>query len=271
MMVLNSPAKINLFLNILKKRDDGYHDIQTYFQFIDLYDRITITENSTNDITFKSNNSDIDIEDNLCCKAVKILQEKIGCQKNRGVDIYLEKNIPIGAGLGGGSSNAASILIGLNKLWMCNLSKNELAIMGEKLGADVPAFINGVPAYATGIGTNLRNFSIEKKFFLVVYPLIDISTTKMYQSYLPEDLVKHINIDNMCENIGFNSFEPLLCKEYPEIKETLSIMRENSNGYVSGSGSCLFSIFDNEEDAKKAREFVSKSYQTYIVHSINNI
>ena len=271
MIILKSPAKINLFLNILGKRDDGFHEIQTFFQFINLYDQITISETSNKNIVFKSNNSDIDPNNNLCLKAVEILQEKIGKKIRKNVEIFLEKKIPIGAGLGGGSSNAAAILTGLNQLWMCNLSKNDLAAMGEKLGADVPAFINGVPAYATGIGSNLQNFSIENKFFLVVYPLINVSTAKMYQKYVPESSAKQINIGNIHENIGFNSFEPLLCKEYPEIKETLSIMRKSYNGYVSGSGSCLFSVFDNKEDAKKAKEFIPKSYQTYIVHSINNI
>ena len=270
-MILKSPAKINLFLNILGKRDDGFHEIQTFFQFINLYDQITISETSSKNIIFTSNNSDIDPKNNLCLKAVEIFQEKIGNNSRKNVEIFLEKNIPVGAGLGGGSSNAASILTGLNQLWACNLSKNDLANMGEKLGADVPAFINGVTSYATGIGNNLQNFSLENKFFLVVYPLINVSTAKMYQKYLPESSVKQINIENIRENIGFNSFEPLLCEEYPEIKETLSIMRKNYNGYVSGSGSCLFSIFDKEEDAKKAQEFIPKSYQTYIVHSINNI
>ena len=174
-MILKSPAKINLFLNILRKRDDGFHEIQTFFQFINLYDQITISETSSKNIIFTSNNSDIDPKNNLCLKAVEIFQEKIGNNSRKNVEIFLEKNIPIGAGLGGGSSNAASILTGLNQLWACNLSKNDLATMGEKLGADVPAFINGVPAYATGIGSNLQNFSLENKFFLVVYPLINVS------------------------------------------------------------------------------------------------
>ena len=141
-MILKSPAKINLFLNIIGKRKDGYHDIQPFFQLINLFDEIHISEISSSGVVFKSNNEDIDPNDNLCISAANLLYKKIGRNSTKGIEIDLQKNIPIGAGLGGGSSNAASVLQGLNKLWECNLSKKELISIGKEFGADVPAFIN---------------------------------------------------------------------------------------------------------------------------------
>jgi len=139
-MILKSPAKINLFLNIVKKRNDGYHDIETYFQFVNLYDEITLDIIPGSKIIFSSSNDRISDNDNLCVKAAEILKEYVAISSDLNVSIKLLKNIPIGGGLGGGSSNAASVLLGLNKLWKCNLEKKELLFLGEKLGSDVPVF-----------------------------------------------------------------------------------------------------------------------------------
>ena len=270
-MILKSPAKINLFLNIIGKRKDGYHEIQTYFQLINLFDEIHISEISNSGVIFKSNNENINPNDNLCITAANLLSKKIGRNSIKGIEIDLQKNIPIGAGLGGGSSNAASVLLGLNKLWECNLSKKDLISIGKELGADVPVFINGSSAYAKGIGSEIEDFYVQAKFFLLVYPLINVSTNEMYKKFSIGDCITDINLDNMHENIGFNSFEAILCEEYPEINSTLSLMRKHNNGYVSGSGSCLYSIFDKEEDARNARELFPSEYQTYIVHSLNKV
>lgn len=270
-MILKSPAKINLFLNIVKKRNDGYHDIETYFQFVNLYDEITLDIITGSKISFSSNNDLISNNDNLCVKAVEIFKKYIGISPGLNVSIKLLKNIPIGGGLGGGSSNAASVLLGLNKLWQCNLEIKELLLLGKKLGSDVPVFINGFSAYGEKTGTDLTSFNIEKKYFLIVDPKIQVSSKKMYEKYEIKDCVKHINLDNMHENIGFNSFERLLCDENPEIEDLLIILRKFGNGSVSGSGGCLFSIFENEDSAKNIRKHIPEKYSTYIVHSLNRI
>lgn len=270
-MIIKSPAKLNLFLNITKKRSDGYHDIETYFQLINLYDEISLKINEASDISFNSNNSELNTNDNLCVKAAEILRSHVKSKKNLSALIELKKNIPVGGGLGGGSSNAAMVLLGLNNLWKCNLPKEQLNSLGEKLGADVPLFINGFSAYGKGKGNILIKHQIKKNFFLVIYPGINVSSKDMYQGYKINDCIKHINIDNMHQNLGFNSFENLLCSKYQDIKELLEILRNYNNGAVSGSGSCVFSIFDDEATAIKISKLVPKKYQTYIVHSLNTI
>ena len=270
-MILKSPAKINLFLNIVKKRNDGYHDIETYFQFVNLYDEITLDIIPGSKIIFSSSNDRISDNDNLCVKAAEILKEYVAISSDLNVSIKLLKNIPIGGGLGGGSSNAASVLLGLNKLWKCNLEKKELLFLGEKLGSDVPVFINGFSAYGEKTGTDLTSFSLEKKYFLIVDPKIHVSSKKMYEKFEIKDCIKHINLDNMHQNIGFNSFESLLCEENPEIEDLLRILRKFGNGSVSGSGGCLFSMFEDEDSAKNISKHIPDKYCTYIVHSLNRI
>ena len=147
MITLKSPAKINLFLNIVEKRKDSYHNIETYFQLINLYDQISFKLIPGSKIKFFSNNSKLSNIDNLCIDAAEILRNYMRKENSLNVSIDLQKNIPIGGGLGGGSSNAASILLGLNNLWKCNLPINELSALGKKLGSDVPVFINGYSAF----------------------------------------------------------------------------------------------------------------------------
>ena len=270
-MILKSPAKINLFLNIVNKRNDGYHDIETYFQLINLYDEITLDVIPGSKINFSSNSDLLCDHNNLCVKAAEILKNHVLVGHDHNVSIKLLKNIPIGGGLGGGSSNAASVLLGLNDLWKCNLKKEELLSLGEKLGSDVAVFINGFSAYGKNTGNHLTNYNFEKKYFLIVDTRIHVSSKIMYEKYKIKDCIKHINLDNMHLNIGFNSFENLLCKEYSEIKDLLKILRRFGNGSVSGSGGCLFSMFEDEDSAKNISKHIPDKYCTYIVHSLNRI
>jgi len=270
-MILNSPAKLNLFLNIVSKRDDGYHNIETYFQFINLYDQITIRKIRGNEIKFSTNSKSLLGKDNLCLKAAFALKDYVKKKSLPAVLIDLKKKIPIGGGLGGGSSNAASVLLGLNKIWDCNLKKNELLKLGSQLGSDVPVFVNGFSAYAEGTGNKFIKYDFEKKYFLIINPGIQVSSKMMYKKFKIKDCIKRINLDNMHQNIGFNSFESLLCENYSEIKKILDILRNYDNGYVSGSGGCIFSIFDTERQAIDSLKNIPKKYQTYIVHSLKKI
>ena len=271
MSVLKSPAKINLFLNIIDKRVDNFHNIETYFQLVSLYDYRSLDIIDGTKIEIKSNQKSLANHNNICVKAAELLREDVGIKLN--TSICLIKNIPIGGGLGGGSSNAATVLLGLNDLWKCNLSKKRLLNLGEKLGSDVPLFINGYSAFGEGTGislTKIKYFS-KKQYILIINPGIHVSSKIMYSKYIINDCIKRVNLDNMLHHIGFNSFEDLLCKEHPEIKELLDILREQGIGAVSGSGSCIFSVFEDENQAKYVSELVPKKYQTYIVHSLDRI
>ncbi len=270
-MILKSPAKINLFLNIINKRRDCYHDIQTYFQFISLFDIIKLKIIPGSKILFSSNSKFLSENDNLCVKAANLIRKNFKSKEKLSVSIELLKNIPLGGGLGGGSSNAASVLIGLNRLWNCGLKKDDLFNLALELGSDVPFFVNGRSAFGEGVGNLLTDFSLRKKFYLITNPGIHVSSELMYKKYIINDCINSINLNNMHEYIGFNSFESLLCDLYPEIKYLLNILRKNYNGSVSGSGSCLFSIFDTEKDAIYASSVIPDKYKTYIVHSISKI
>ena len=270
-MILKSYAKINLFLNIVNKRDDGFHNIETFFQFVSLFDEISFNSISKSSINFSTNNNDLSKKENLCIDAADLLRHYVNGKNDLGVSINLKKNIPIGGGLGGGSSNAATVLLGLNKLWGCSLKKNELMNLGRKLGSDVPVFIDGYSSYGKDTGTSLVRHNTEQKFFVIVYPGIHVSSKTMYDKYEIKDCIKHINLDNMHQNIGFNSFEDLLCAQNPEIKDLLQTLRKYDNGSVSGSGGCLFSMFDDEVSAQNISKLIPKKYQTYIVHSLNRI
>jgi len=171
-----SPAKLNLFLYITGQRADGYHELQTLFQFLDYGDELAITANDSGKIVITPQIEGVKNEDNLIFKAAIALQEKTGCRL--GADIKLTKILPMGGGIGGGSSNAATVLVALNHLWQTKLSDDELATIGLKLGADVPVFIRGFAAFAEGVGEKLTAVEAEQRWYLVVRPNVSIATFK---------------------------------------------------------------------------------------------
>ena len=173
-----SPAKLNLFLYITGRRANGYHDLQTLFQFLDYGDNLTITANDSGDITLTPEINGVALQDNLIWKAATALQEKTGCRY--GAHIELEKILPMGGGIGGGSSNAATTLVALNFLWQTHLSDDELADIGLKLGADVPVFVRGFAAFAEGVGEKLIKTEPQEQWYLVVRPEVSISTAEIF-------------------------------------------------------------------------------------------
>ncbi|MFI3256371.1 MAG: 4-(cytidine 5'-diphospho)-2-C-methyl-D-erythritol kinase [Psittacicella sp.] len=252
-LTLLSPAKINLFLYINNKRADGYHNIQTLFHFIELFDILTFEVDFKNEsISIHSNfNNIISIENNIIYKAAKILKEKY-CIKN-GIKISLTKNIPFGAGLGGGSSNAATTLIALNKLWGINAAPNELKELGSILGADVNIFLDGRTSIANGIGNLFNPINIEEKYYVIVKPNTSISTKYIFQH---NDLKRDSSVKNKQELLNSkyrNDFEPLIIKLYKDIKNTLNTLKTfDSNARLTGSGSCIFASFNSLKEANIA-------------------
>ena len=279
---LKSRAKINLSIDVLGKREDGYHLVEMIMQTIDLYDTIRIKELDKNSIIIKSNSSNIPLdENNIVYKAINLLKNKFNI--NNGLEVFIEKNIPIAAGMAGGSSNAAAVLIGLNKLWNLNLSEKELQEIGFKLGADVPFCISGKAALAQGVGEELtyikglpKNISI-----LVCKPNLFISTKKVYQGLDLNNIEKRPNnkflidclekedIKSLAKNM-VNVLESVTSKQHREIKEIEHIMINNNalGSMMSGSGPTVFGLFENKEDALKAKEELLKKYeQVYVVNS----
>ncbi|MPM14835.1 4-diphosphocytidyl-2-C-methyl-D-erythritol kinase [bioreactor metagenome] len=279
---LKSRAKINLSIDVLGKREDGYHLVEMIMQTIDLYDIIKMIELETEDIVIKSNSSDIPLDDNnIVYKAVNLLKNKFNIKK--GVEIFIEKNIPVAAGMAGGSSNAAAVLVGLNKIWGLNLSEIELQEIGLNLGADVPYCIAGKTALAEGIGeqlTYIKGLS-EDANILICKPNLFVSTKKVYEGLdlkniqeRPDNkfLIKSLedgDIKSVAENM-VNVLETVTSKYHEEIKEIEAVMLEcNALGsMMSGSGPTVFGLFENKNDALKGKEKLLQKYsQVYVVNS----
>ena len=237
---INSPAKINLYLKVKDKRDDGYHNIDTSFQCVDIYDYINF-KHVKSGIKINSRESYLSSEDNTIYRSAKILQ---GYSKNiSGVEISIEKNIPLGAGLGGGSSNAASTLVVLNKLWGLNLNKNILMKIGLSIGADVPFFINGESAIGKGVGDILKETSAITDNLLVIDPKIHNSTKKMFE------LLEAWKDKNKIESLNQqNHFWNVFMENNPKIEEFYSQVSGEFEINLSGSGSSMFIKYKDRDE-----------------------
>ena len=239
MIRVASPAKLNLFLHITGRRENGYHELQSIFQLIDLYDWLEFTPIELNEIQINGLNN-VDLQQNLIFKATEIL--KPYAKKPTGLNISIEKNIPMGAGLGGGSSNAATTLIMVNKLWQCGLTIEQLADLGVKLGADVPIFVHGLNAWAEGIGEHLTFIDLDQKKFIVLKPDCFISTQLLFSQ---KSLTRDTKPTKFCayqltpSSFG-NNFEPLARNLYPEVNEAMQYLDQFGIAKLTGTGACVF-------------------------------
>ena len=279
---LKSRAKINLSIDVLGKRQDGYHLVEMIMQTIDLYDIIKIKEIDIDEISINSNSGEIPLnENNIVYKAAKLLKNKFNIK--RGVEIFIEKNIPVAAGMAGGSSNAAAVLVGLNKLWNLNLSERKLQEIGLKLGADVPFCISGNAALAQGIGEELSYIKGLPKdtIILVCKPNLFVSTKDVYEGLdlknienRPDNnlLIQYLekgNINLLAKNM-VNVLETVTSKMHEDIKYIENIMLEHNalGSMMSGSGPTVFGLFENEEDALNGKiELLKKYKQVHVVRS----
>ncbi|PJG42063.1 4-diphosphocytidyl-2C-methyl-D-erythritol kinase [Acinetobacter tandoii] len=239
MIRVPSPAKLNLFLHITGRRENGYHELQSIFQLIDLYDWLEFEPLQEDHIQIDGLNN-VDLEQNLIYKATQML--KPFAQHLTGLKIKIEKNIPMGAGLGGGSSNAATTLIVVNQLWQCGLSIEQLAELGVKLGADVPIFVYGQNAWAEGIGEHLTFIDLDQKQYIVLKPDCFISTQLLFSQ---KTLTRNTKPSKFCayqikpSDFG-NNFEPLARNLYPEVDEAMQYLDQFGVAKLTGTGACVF-------------------------------
>ncbi len=271
-----APAKLNLFLYITAQRSDGYHELQTLFQFLDYGDTLTITPNHSGKLTLSPPLPGVKPEDNLVWKAAALLQKKVqkkalqqGRSTNLGADIQLEKVLPMGGGLGGGSSNAATVLVALNFLWQINLSLDELADIGLHLGADVPVFVKGFAAFAEGVGEKLQAVTPEEKWYLVVKPDVSIATAEIFSHpQLTRNTPKR-SIEQLLSAPQQNDCEKIVRLLYPEVDKKLSWLLQYAPSRLTGTGSCLFSVFDNRSDAEKVVARLPDTVSSFIAQGKN--
>jgi 4-diphosphocytidyl-2-C-methyl-D-erythritol kinase len=262
-----APAKLNLFLHITGQRQDGYHLLQTVFQFIQLIDVIDFTILESGLVRRSSISLKIDEHDDLVIKAAQKIKKRSGSKL--GVDISVKKNIPIGGGLGGGSSDAATTLVALNELWQTGLSIDELSEIGLSLGADIPFFINGNAAWAEGVGDKLTPINLDECFYLVIYPNCGISTKAVFEA---SDLTRNtprITIRDFRDGNGKNDCESYVRNHYHDVTEALDWLGEYASSKLTGTGACLFAQFSDENEANEVKYKLPTKWQGYVVKGIN--
>jgi len=263
----SSPAKLNLMLHITAQRDDGYHNLQTAFQLIDLNDEIIIEIREDDVIQRSFGNENIDESDDLLIKAALLLREHT--KKEFGANIGINKNIPMGGGLGGGSSNAATVLIALNSMLALNVPKNELLTLAASLGADVPVFVFAESAWAEGIGEQLEAVKMPEKYFLVLHPQLFVSTAQLFASPQLTRDCSPITIRAFLEGEGKNVFQPLVLQEYPEVKKAFDWLSQFGTAKLTGTGACLFLSFDNHQQAQDVQHQVPDCWQSWVAQGLN--
>ncbi len=279
-----APAKLNLMLHIIGRREDGYHELQTVFQFIDFADELKFKRRDDDKITRyceKTNALKFDVAENedIIIRAAKLLREiffqnNMSAHKKFGVDIYLKKNIPMGAGLGGGSSDAATTLMALNELWGMLFSIDELAELGLALGADVPVFIRGFAAFAEGVGEKLSPISLPEKWYFVLLPPVHVSTKKVFNH---SDLTRDCSTIKLCDlsrHEWRNVCTPVVVKNYPVVAQAIDIIGKYSKAKMSGTGASVFASFDTKAQADDVLHKISlnleiEGWNRYVVKGLN--
>ena len=265
MIRVPSPAKLNLFLHITGRRENGYHELQTIFQLIDLYDWISFESIQDDHIKIEGL-AEVQLAQNLIYRAAQLL--KPHAKQPFGLNIQIEKNIPMGAGLGGGSSNAATTLIVLNQLWQCGLDDQQLAAYGAQLGADVPVFVFGRNAWAEGIGEKLSFIDLAQKQFIVLKPDCFISTQQLFSQ---KSLTRDSKITTFCayqlEPSTFgNNFEPLARQLYPEVDVALQYLDQFGHAKLTGTGACVFAEVTQEMNLEHILQHAP--CKAYLVNSL---
>ncbi|MFZ5522558.1 MAG: 4-(cytidine 5'-diphospho)-2-C-methyl-D-erythritol kinase [Pseudomonadota bacterium] len=248
-----APAKLNLFLHVTGRRADGYHTLQTLFRFIDLHDTLHFTLREDGAVHRTNNIEGVAEEQDLCVRAARLLQAETGC--TLGADITVEKHIPMGGGLGGGSSDAATTLIALNRLWSLGLTRKRLMEIGLKLGADVPVFIFGENAFAEGVGEVLQACPVPEAWYVVLFPPVHVPTARIFaHPELTRDTVSitmRALLKGQLEQPLRNDLQPVVCDLYPEVARHISWLGNFGKALMTGSGACVFAEFANRNQAEE--------------------
>jgi len=262
-----APAKLNLFLHITGRRPDGYHDLQTLFQILDWGDELRFAVNDSGRIGRTRHLEGVPEAEDICILAARLLQNRLGVQK--GVQIELTKRIPMGAGLGGGSSDAATVLCALNQLWSCGITSQQLAGLGLELGADVPVFINGYSAWAEGLGERLQSVSLGPRYYVLVFPGVSISTADVFRHPMLKRDSQPVEMTPGTLQPGRNDCEPVALLMHPQLESVKQDLSRWGQPYMSGTGSTFFLSFDNKKTAISAASELECRYNVRPVSGVD--
>jgi 4-diphosphocytidyl-2-C-methyl-D-erythritol kinase len=244
-----APAKLNLFLHVIGRREDGYHLLQTLFRFLDFGDTVHVRVHRESAIERLGEVAGIPPEQDLVVRAARLLQQSAGV--TTGAQIKLEKRLPLGGGLGGGSSDAATTLIALNRLWDLRWSRLQLQELGLKLGADLPVFLFGHSAFAEGVGERLQEIALDPAWYVVLIPPVAVSTASVFSDPELTRDSSPIKILRFSAGPGRNDLESVVCRRYPEVARHVEWLRRFGPAAMTGSGACVFAAFDSEQAAEQ--------------------
>jgi 4-diphosphocytidyl-2-C-methyl-D-erythritol kinase len=269
-LVCLAPAKLNLFLHVVGRREDGYHMLQTVFRFVDFSDRLRFVMREDSVVKLHAPTPGVSEDEDLCVRAAKLLQQESGTPQ--GVEIFLEKRIPMGGGLGGGSSDAATTLLALNRLWGLGWKRHRLLKLGLGLGADVPIFIFGENAFAEGIGEQLSPIPLPPAWYLILTPPVHVPTAQVFAS---KELTRNtipIKIPPFSIEHGHNDLEPVVGRAYPEVARHLEWLKRLDNARMAamtGSGACVFAEFATEPAAQAALTKVPAGMSGFVARGLD--
>lgn len=275
-----APAKLNLFLHVVGRREDGYHELQTIFQFLDREDDVVISPRDDGRIRRVSAHAQVPEETDLVVRAARLLKEEAGTAK--GADIAVHKRIPVGGGLGGGSSDAATTLLALDKLWRLDLGAERLAAIGLRLGADVPVFVHGVAAWAEGVGERLQPVDLETPWYVVINPGCSVSTASVFshpaltrnsaplriRDFLAPDAGRPVSVETILATAR-NDCEPVVRALYPAVDEALRWLGRFGTARLTGTGACVFAPFAERARAERCLESLPGRFEGFVARGLN--
>ncbi|MES9879053.1 MAG: 4-(cytidine 5'-diphospho)-2-C-methyl-D-erythritol kinase [Candidatus Sedimenticola sp. PURPLELP] len=262
-----APAKLNLMLRVVGRREDGYHLLQTVFQFLDYGDNLRFRCREDGEVRRVVELPGVSPEQDLVVRAARMLKE--AAEIDSGVDIELDKRLPMGGGLGGGSSDAATTLVILNKVWGVGFSSQKLAELGLALGADVPVFVHGLAAWGEGVGEHLTPVVLPESWFLVLVPNCEVPTAEIFGD---PDLTRdspRITIRDFLAGRVENDCIPVVCRRFPEVAETMEWLAQYAQPRLTGTGACVFAVFSDEVSARKVQALASERCPAFVARGVN--
>ena len=262
-----APAKLNLFLHVVGRRSDGYHLLQTAFRLIERCDWLRFSPRTDEEVRLSRPLPGISEADELAIRAARLLKEAVGSKQ--GVNIEIDKNIPVGGGLGGGSSDCATTLAVLNRLWRLDLPQEKLASLALSLGADVPFFLFGGNAFAEGIGERLAPLELPQAWYVVLAPAVSVSTRTIFAEPELTRNSKTIKISGFSAGFGRNDLEPVVCRRHAEVAAHLEWLKQYGDARMSGSGACVFAEFAAEREARSVLSRMPAEMRGFAVRGLD--
>ena len=260
-----SPAKLNLFLHVTGQREDGYHSLQTVFQLLDWGDHLSFTSKASPGVSLPRALDDVTNDDNLIIKAARALDPS----QEFGATIDLVKQIPMGGGLGGGSSNAAMTLVALNKLWQLDHDIDTLAKLGEKLGADVPVFVRGHSCWAEGIGEEITPIELPSRWFVILKPNCHVATAEIFRAPELTRNTAPITVSAFFAGHAKNDLQTVVETRYPEVRHALLWLSQHGRAMMTGSGACVFASYESRSEAERVARLAPEAVSAFVAKGIN--